>query len=199
MGCMADEIVTIACDSCGTQTLVEELHWTANATEVLCSSCYVEPQELPRKRQVPTRNFPIFMLYRDGRLLHVTQDLSTADQWRPLQGEMWWFYSVDSILVKFFESPDQAGFIERRFTHDFAPRYGSQPDVEADLGGEDHTTYHVDVESDRKNLEKTLNVRVSMETYMALNEAARLDGVSRTNWVRSALYEALRASEGPVD
>lgn len=188
------ERILLECDECHKSTDVDQIEWSPDGATAVCLDC-VANRPIDPPKQTHTSHYPLFMLYKEGRLLHITSDLATANQWQTFQGERWWFYSVDSIFVKFFESRTQASFVEKRLTHDLAPRYGVKPDPEKDLDGEEFKIYWADEETDKKNLEKTLNTRISREMWMALSAVASSEGVRRTDWVRSALYEALRASQ----
>lgn len=195
---MTDRVL-LNCDECGKSTDVDEINWSADGSIAICPSCVATKVPLAPPLKPSSGHFPVFMLYQAGRLLHVTQDLGSAEQWQPFQRDDWWFYSVDSIMVKFFETPQQAAFIEKRLSHDLAPRYGMKPDPEEDMEGEPFTTYWVDTNSERKKLEKVLNIRITRDMWMALSLAAASDGARRTDWVRSSLYEALRGQSGAAE
>lgn len=183
--------ISVECDGCGESTNVDEVEW--DNSMAFCLTCAATMLEIPEEIRVAKDLCPLYFMYDEtGRLLHITSDFDSPILWRTYQGERWWWNSVASIVIKFFETSDQVSFAKGRLINNLSPRYGVAPDPEEDLDGEEQGAIHyVNPASSRKTLDKSLQVRVTTECYLQITEAAASDGVKRGDWVRSVLQNAL--------
>lgn len=192
---MAQSSISVACDGCDKFVDVEELEWFDGTA--YCHGCAQKAAEaIVSEFKVAPVYHPVYFLHdKDSRLLHITDDLNDAERWRTYQSENWWWFSVANIVVKFFDSPEQAKVAIARLTEKLAPRYLAAPNPEEDLDGEENPDiYSIDPNTPHKALDKVMTLRISKEMDRALTEAAVRDGSRKPHWIRSTLYDALRAS-----
>lgn len=189
------KVIRVSCDGCDELTLVDDLSWP-NSALALCPRCigdYAVEEEDDTPPPV-VDYLPLYFMYNEeGSLLHVTPDFDSPRLWRQFQGSNWWWHSVTSVAVKFFDTEKELAFVHARMKKNLAPRYLDFPDPEKDLEGEsDPTIYTVDLDADKKTLEKVFPIRISKEMDLALLECAAKDGSKKAEWARSALYDAIR-------
>lgn len=192
----SDNIISVACDGCNKFVEVEHLEWFDGSA--YCAECAVKQTALipDEFRKVPVYH-PVYFLYdKDSTLLHVTTDLEDAARWRQYQNENWWWFAVENINVKFFDSFEQAEVACKRLTEKLAPRYLDFPDPEGDLEGEQGANvYSIDPSTPHKTLDQIMTLRISKEMDQRITRAAVKEGVRKPQWVRSVLYDAARRSQ----
>lgn len=179
----------VACDTCGLDYPTNEMNWLDSGA-ALCEECLEQEAEV--EEFIPPRPDPVpfFCMYNEaGRILHVTDDITTPLQWKSLQGEDWWWFSVSMIYVAWAPDIQTAKANVKKMIHRVAPIYVKPQDYTSEERADP-----VRIVEDAKD--RTVSFRIPQDIDREITKVCGDLGISRSDWFRHVVQNDLqRVSE----
>ena len=191
-----EQDLIVACDICQQEYPTGELIWE-DGGEVLCLKC-VElqvPVEIPKEEPIIDL-VPFFIFYSDEyKVLHISDDLSSPEQWKDIQGNNWWWYNVGYVKVKFSPTKKKALTLIRELQARLSPLYMDKPSEKDPTEQVEISLEDVDESLNVTAKTSTLNVRVTPEIDFLLTQKAHSLKIERADYVRHLLASELQADQ----